>query len=163
MMSVKAARHIYGRLESLCDGAVTVERIRALSDEEIRSTGTSVAKAEYIRNVTYAVESGRWNFEEMKDMPDQEVISLLTSVRGIGNWTAKMCLIFVLNRPNILPYEDGAFLQTYRWLYKTSDCSPESVKKRCRKWSPYATAASRYFYRALDLGLTKEEFHLYKE
>ena len=163
MMSVKVARHIYGRLETLCNGTVSIERICALSDEEIRSTGTSVAKVEYIRNVTEAVLSGRWNFEEMETMSDQEVISLLTSVRGVGNWTAKMCLMFVLNRPNIIPFEDGAFLQTYRWLYKTGDCSPESVKKRCSKWSPYATAASRFFYRALDLGLTKTEFHLFKE
>lgn len=163
MMSVKAARHIFARLESLCAGSVNIERICALSDEDIRSTGTSLAKVEYIRNVTDAVVSGRWNFEEMKSMTDQEVISLLTSVRGIGNWTAKMCLMFVLNRPDIIPYEDGAFLQTYRWLYKTTDCSPESVKKRCCKWSPYASAASRFFYRALDLGLTREEFHLYKD
>lgn len=163
MLSVKAARRIYGRLEDLCDGNVSIESISALSDEEIKSTGTSVAKVKYIRNVTEAVTSGRWNFNEMEAMPDQDVISLLTSVRGIGNWTAKMCLMFILDRPNIIPYEDGAFLQTYRWLYKTDDCSPESVKKRCSKWSPYGTAASRYFYRALDLGLTKKEFHLFKE
>lgn len=163
MLSVKAARRIYGRLEDLCDGNVSIESISALSDEEIKSTGTSVAKVEYIRNVTEAITTGRWNFKEMEALSDQDVISLLTSVRGIGNWTAKMCLMFILDRPNVIPYEDGAFLQTYRWLYKTDDCSPASVKKRCSKWSPYATAASRYFYRALDLGLTKEEFHLFKE
>lgn len=163
MLSVKAALRIYERLEEQCGGKITIERISKLSDDEIKSVGMSAAKADYIRNVTEAFSSGAWNFETLKKMSDREVITLLTSVRGIGTWTAKMCLIFIMNRPNVVPHEDGAFLQTYRWLYKTDDCSPESIKKRCRKWSPYATTATRYFYRALDLGLTKKPFHLYKE
>lgn len=74
-----------------------------------------------------------------------------------------MYLIFVLDRQDILPYEDGAFLQSYRWLYKTIDCSPASIKSKCKKWSPYSSIAARYLYHALDLGLTKSEFHLFKE
>ena len=163
MLSVQSARRIYGRLEALCNGHVCIESICALSDEQIKSTGTSVAKVEYIRNVTEAIKSGYLDFKKMDAMPDNDVISLLTSIRGIGNWTAKMCLIFILYRQNVIPYEDGAFLQTYRWLYNTTDCSPQSVKKRCSKWTPYATVASRYFYRALDLGLTKDKFNLFKE
>lgn len=162
MMSVKAARRINERLEEKCGGRVTIERICALSGSDIRSTGTSVAKVEYIRNVTQAFSSGYWDFEKIKEMADEDIISLLTSVRGIGNWTAKMCLMFVLNRPNILPFEDGAFLQVYRWLYNTDDCTEKSVTQRCKKWSPYSTIASRFFYKALDTGLTKNEFHLYK-
>nr|DAO73628.1 MAG TPA: 3-methyladenine DNA glycosylase [Caudoviricetes sp.] len=73
-----------------------------------------------------------------------------------------MYLIFCLNRQDILPYEDVAFLQGYRWAYKTDDCSPSSIQKRCKKWKPYSSIASRYMYRALDTGLTKMEFHLYK-
>lgn len=64
---------------------------------------------------------------------------------------------------SVLPYEDGAFLQSYRWLYKTDDCSPTSIKKKCSKWRPYSSTAARYMYRALDMGLTKKEFHLFKE
>lgn len=60
------------------------------------------------------------------------------------------------------PYEDGAFLQAYRWAYKTDDPSTQLIKKRCKKWKPYSSTAAPYFYRALDAGLTKEEFHLYK-
>ena len=73
-----------------------------------------------------------------------------------------MFLIFVLDRPDVLPFEDGAFLQTYRWLYKTDEVSPESIKKKCKKWRPYSSYTARYMYRALDTGLTKEPFHLYK-
>ena len=95
-------------------------------------------------------------------MTDSEIMKSLTSIKGIGNWTAKMYLIFVLNRPDILPVEDVAFLQAYQWLYKTDDRTPKSVQKKCNKWKPYSSIAARYLYRALDGGLTKEEFHLYK-
>ena len=98
----------------------------------------------------------------MDTLSDEEVICSLTKLHGIGNWTAKMFLIFVLNRPDILPVEDGAFLQTYRWVYKTDDCSEKAVSKKCQKWKPYSSIASRFFYQALDAGLTKKEFHLFK-
>lgn len=159
MLSVKAGRKIYGRLEELCDGEITPERITALSDDEIRGTGTSNVKVEYIRNVTNAILDGTLDFNKLTDLPDSAVIKELTKLRGIGNWTAKMYLMFVLDRPNIIPFEDGAFLQVYKWVYKTNDCSEKAVYK---KWNPYATIASRYFYRALDSGMTKEEFHLFK-
>lgn len=162
MLSVKAGKKIYERLESLCRGQVTPQTVSALSDEDIRSTGTSRAKVLYIRNVTDAVLSGYICSDDLEKMSDEAVIEKLTSLRGIGNWTAKMYLIFVLNRQDVLPFEDGAFLQSYRWLYKTIDSAPASVKKKCAKWKPYSSIAARYLYRVLDLGLTREEFHLFK-
>lgn len=163
MMSIKAGQKIYDRLEVMCNGNVTPDAISKLTDEQIRSTGTSNAKVSYIRNVTNAVKTGQLDFMALSTVPDEEVIKVLTLLRGLGTWTAKMYLLFVLNRQDVLPYEDGAFLQSYRWLYKTDDCSPSSIKKKCSKWSPYSSAAVRYMYRALDMGLTKNEFHLFKE
>lgn len=91
----------------------------------------------------------------------EENPQLMTSVRGLGNWTAKMYLMFVLGRPDVLPFEDGAFRQTYRWLYRTEKCSAEDIKARCKKWRPFSSTAARYFYQVLDRGYTKNEFHLY--
>lgn len=162
MLSIKAGAKIYARLETLCNGKITVESIDSLTDEQIRSIGTSSSKVAYIRGATEAVKSGILDFSTLPLMNDKEVLKILTSLKGIGNWTAKMYLIFVLNRPDILPTEDVAFLQAYEWLYKTKDRSKESVEKRCKKWKPYSSVAVRYLYRALDSGLTKEEFHLYK-
>lgn len=162
MLSVKAGQKIYNRLETLCDGDVTPERINSLSDDEIRGVGTSSSKVRSIRCVTDAVMSGELNFTNMQDLSDKEVLQHLTRLHGIGNWTAKMFLIFVLDRPDVLPFEDGAFLQTYKWLYKTNDISEPSVKTKCKKWKPFSSVAARYFYRALDMGMTKEEFHLFK-
>ncbi len=162
MLSIKAGAKIYGRLEELCGGEVTADAVSKLSDEEIRSIGTSNAKVTYIKSITEAFLSGALDLAALKELDDKEVYKRLTSIRGIGSWTAKMYLIFALDRQDILPIEDVAFLQSYKWMYKTDDVSKAAVTKRCQKWKPYSSIAARYLYRALDIGLTKEEFHLHK-
>lgn len=162
MLSVKAGAKIYARLEDLCNGKITVSTISLLTDEQIRSIGTSAAKVSYIRSLTQAIASGALDLALLPELDDKSVIKQLTAIKGIGNWTAKMYLIFVLDRQDILPTEDVAFLQAYEWLYKTTDRSPASITNKCTKWKPYSSIAARYLYRALDSGLTKTEFHLYK-
>lgn len=162
MLSIKAGQKIYARLEELCNSNITPDIVASLSDEEIRSIGTSKSKVSYIRNITNAIVSGELDLGNLAQQTDVEVTAALAKIRGIGNWTAKMYLIFVLNRSDILPWEDGAFLQSYRWMYKTDDCSRKSVEQKCRKWKPYSSIAARFLYRALDAGLTKSAFHLFK-
>lgn len=162
MLSVKAANAIFERLQTLCGGYITAEKISDLSDTDIKTIGTANSKIKYIRSVTNTVLQDSSFFTELESLSDAEVYTRLRSLHGIGSWTAKMYLLFVLDRQDVLPYEDVAFLQSYKWLYKTDDCSPASIQKRCKKWKPYSSIASRYMYRALDTGLTKEEFHLYK-
>lgn len=162
MLSTKAASKIYGRLKELCAGEVTPEAISHLSDEQIKGIGTSRPKTRYIRNLTDAFCQGRIVLSDLQEMSDAEAIRTLTQVQGIGTWTAKMVLIFALDRQDVLPFEDVAFLQGYGWMYGTQDRSPAAVQRRCKKWSPYSSVAARYLYRALDMGLTKEEFHLFK-
>jgi len=162
MLSVKAGQAIFNRLSSLCNDDICCESINSLSIDQLRSIGISKAKAEYIMGITNAVLSGSLDFSVLDGLPDDTVIERLTSFRGIGNWTAKMYLIFVLDRPDILPYEDGAFLQSYKWLYNTTDISSNEINKHCKKWSPYSSTAARYLYRALDYGMTKQAFYSYK-
>ena len=162
MLSIKAGKKIFDRLSALCNDRITPEIIAKLSDKQLKSCGTSTAKGEYIKIITQAIVSQDLILSDLAQLSDIEVIKKLTKYRGIGNWTAKMYLIFVLDRQDILPYEDGAFLQAYKWLYKTEDVSRKTIEKKCRKWKPYSSIAARYMYRALDLGLTKEEFHLFK-
>ena len=163
MLSVKAGQKIYARFEELCGGEVNPASVSQLSLERIKEAGMSKSKARSILAVTSAIIDGTVDLDSFYTASDMEVVKQLTSIHGVGSWTAKMYLLFVLGRPDVLPYEDGAFLQTYRWLYKTTDCSPKAVEKKCQKWKPYSSIAARFFYRALDMGLTKKEFHLYKE
>ena len=162
MLSVKAGARIYERLVALCEGHVKPSAIMDLSEDEIKSTGTSINKVRCIRALTDSITCGSLDFDKIQFLTDDEVIKELTSIKGIGQWTAKMFLIFVLNRNDVLPYEDVAFLQSFKWLYKTSETDKATVEKKCHKWKPYSSVAARYMYRALDTGLTKEEFHLYK-
>ena len=138
----------------LCAGQITPESISKLSVEEIKAIGTSTAKANYIKSAASAVLTGELDFTKFPDMTDEAALKELVSLRGIGTWTAKMYLIFVLDRQDILPFEDVAFLQSYK-------LSRKSIEKKCKKWKPYSSIAARFLYRALDMGFTKEEFHLY--
>ena len=160
MLSVKAGEKIFNRLIDLCNGELTPEKVIGLNENQIRSIGTSSSKVKYIRCVTENVLNGNLNFNELSETDDITARKKLTSLHGIGNWTAKMYLIFVLDRQNILPYEDITFQNAYKWMYKTDDATPASIMKRCKKWEPYSSVASRYLYRAFDIGLTKEEFRL---
>ena len=162
MLSIKAGAKIYSRLEELCCNDISPNTINNLSDEKLKSIGTSSNKVKYIRCFTDSVLAKSLDLDGLEPLSDEEVMDVLTNIKGIGTWTAKMYLIFVLNRPDVLPYEDVAFLQTYKWMYKTDDTSPSSVQKKCKKWKPYSSIAARFLYRALDLGYTKEEFHLRK-
>ncbi|KRM86973.1 DNA-3-methyladenine glycosylase family protein [Lacticaseibacillus thailandensis] len=162
MLSNKVAAVFSRRLAALVAGPVTPGAIHQLTDAQLLSIGISRAKVRYIRALTDAVVNHTIDFDQYPDMSDTEVLHDLTSVRGIGNWSAKMYLIFVLDRPDVLPFEDVAFLQGYSWVYKTNDWHRQAVMKKCRKWHPYRAIAARYMYRAVDMELTKKPFHLFK-
>lgn len=160
MLSIKAGNKIYGRLLDLCSGCITPELICSLSDEQIKSIGTSNSKVKYLKSISWAVIHKDIILSELVNDSDEVAYKKLTSLQGVGNWTANMYLLFVLNRQDILPYDDAAFLQSYCWMYNTKDKSKESIIKKCKKWQPYSSIASRYLYRALDTGLTKVPFKL---
>lgn len=163
MLSNKVADVMIDRLAMQCGGNITVEAVRNVGTEGLKSIGLSSAKVSYIQNIIVAVETGKLNFDILRDKDDDDIVRDLKTIKGIGNWTAKMYLLFVLKRDNVLPYEDGAFLQGYKWLYNTTDVSKEPIIKRCKKREPYSSIAAMYMYRAVDYGLTKYPFHLYKD
>ena len=158
MLSNKVAYVMRERMNILCNGEISPTGMAKLSYDEIHDIGLSQQKTKYIVSLTNEVVSGSFSFDELKLLTDAEITKKLTSLPGIGNWSAKMYLIFVLDRMNVLPYEDGAFLQAYKWLYDTSDISISSIQKRCKKWAPYSSLAARYLYRFLDDGYTKQKY-----
>lgn len=163
MLSKKVAQVLTLRLTNECNGHICPTKIDCLSDEQLLSIGISHSKVHYIQNLTTAVLKSKIIFSDYSKLSDSEVIDSLTTVKGIGSWSAKMFLIFSLDRPDILPFEDVAFLQSYSWVYNTHNFKKGAVVKKCYKWHPYASIASRYMYQAKNLGLTKNIFHLYKK
>ena len=157
MLSSKAADAIASRLYKLCGGKLTPTAILRFDISSLRGIGLSGQKSEYIMLMAALLQDKSDFFDTLVNLPDKEVIRKLTALRGLGTWSAKMYLMFVLNRLDVLPYEDGAFLQAYKWLYSTNDVKPPSIIKRCEPWKPYSSLAARYLYRALDSGLTRDD------
>ena len=154
MLSNKVADVMSNRLLKLCNNKITTKTIESLSDADIKSIGISSNKVKSIRELTKKIKSKEIVFSKINKLNDDEIIRKLTTIHGIGTWSAKMYLIFVLNRPDILPYEDMAFIQAYAWCYKTKNIDRTSIENRFKSLKPYRSIASRYLYKALDSGLT---------
>jgi DNA-3-methyladenine glycosylase II len=153
MLSKTVANRMYEKLLAACNGRIDCASVTLLSDEDIRAIGLSANKANAIRTLakSHSVEF----YQQLSLETDDVVTRKLTKMKGIGPWSAKMYLIFVLDRQDVLPFEDGAFLQSFSWLYGTKELDREAIIKRCLFWKPYSSIAARYLYRALDTGLTK--------
>lgn len=155
MLSTKVARIMDARLRELCGGALTPEALGALSVEEIRSIGVSERKARNLSALAHTVTET--DLERLADLTDEEVLAWLTALSGIGEWTAHMFMLFHLERPDILPVSDLTFRRAFAWLYGASVEDPGVRTVVCDLWHPWSSYAARYLYRALDMGLTKQD------
>ncbi|KAA0918562.1 DNA-3-methyladenine glycosylase [Dietzia sp. ANT_WB102] len=153
-LSVKAAATIAGRLRerAMSDTQLDPDRVAALSDEELRACGISRPKVAALRDLADAVRVGRIpTLAELRDYDDDEVITSLTTVRGIGRWTAEMLLIFLLDRPDVFPVADVGVRRGFeRVLGLDTTASPAMMLERSASWAPYRSVASWYLWRAVD-------------
>ena len=151
-LSTKAARTIYGRMLELFDGhAPTPKQLLAVDPDRIRAAGLSRPKISYLRDLAEHVEKGELELEQLDELPDEEVIEQLTAVKGIGEWSAHMFLMFHLGRPDILPVGDQGIrraVQVEYGLRKPPD--PKRLEKIARPWRPYRTLACLYLWSSLD-------------
>lgn len=151
-LSGKAAATIHGRFEDLYGGRTPEPKeLVKTPHERLRGVGLSVRKAEYLQGLAADVLSGAVPIERLDAMPDDEVIGALTQVRGIGEWTAQMFLMFRLGRPDVLPTLDLAVQTAVKRLYKLrTHPTPQRVAAIGAKWAPYRTVASWYLWRVVD-------------
>lgn len=153
-LSKKAAVSLCEKFYERYNNPINREKLQMASVDDLRSIGLSRNKAIAINEITE--HEADLCLDSMPLVSNQEAISRLTKITGIGPWTAKMFLIFALDRQDILPYEDEAFIQAYLWLYGARSKKPSTVSRRCRTWRPFSSIAARYLYIALDSGLTKD-------
>ena len=161
MFSAQAKKAVYAKLVALCDNHITPQTLTKFDISDLRGIGLSRSKSATLISLSKMVLSHEITLENYDCMTNEEVEKDLTRIKGIGSWTAKMYLLFYLQREDVLPYEDGAFMQAFRWLFNYKNVSSKTVISRCKKWSPFSSYASRYLYIALDSGLTRipiEEF-----
>lgn len=152
-LSGQAAGTIHGRFEALFGGrAPTAEELLATPDEQLRAVGLSRAKAIYVKDLAQRVVDGALPVDRLHELEDAALLDALTGVKGIGRWTAQMFLLFRLGRPNVLPDLDLGIRKAIQHVYGLRRTpTPQEVLARGVVWSPYASFASWYLWRSLEL------------
>lgn len=172
----KAAATIFKRFTALTGDPVTPEGILKLSPEQLRAVGLSKQKSSYLFDMAERAHRGELDFSKLPEMTDEEVISHLTQVKGVGVWTAHMFLMFTLQRANVLPTGDFGIRMAMHKHYldrpakrkngaaktknnntiakapkvKITLPTPEQMEKIARRWEPYRSIACWYLWRSLD-------------
>lgn len=152
-LSVKAADTIWGRFVKLSnDPELTAEVILKIPDAKIREAGISWSKITYIKDLAQRTVDSPDMFENFENMSDEEIITELTKVKGIGRWTAEMFLMFAMGRPDVFSYGDLGIRNAIKKLYRLKEHpTPDEAEKISSKWKPYRTVACRYLWKSLEL------------
>jgi DNA-3-methyladenine glycosylase II len=151
-LSTKAARSIYERVTALFDGRTpTPEQLLAADPEVVRGAGLSRPKVRYMRDLAEHVLSGQLELDRLDELSDERITAELTAVKGLGQWTADMFLIFHLGRPDVLPVGDLGVRRAVERAYGLPEIpSPEEVERLGERWRPHRSLASLYLWRSLD-------------
>lgn len=144
-ISSKAQATVWARLEERLS-VVTPASVHAASAEELQSLGMSLRKAEYIKDFASKIVSGEFALQAVEQLSDEEAIAALSSLKGIGRWTAEMILLFCLQRSDILSYDDLAIQRGLRMLYHHRKITRELFNKYQKRYSPYGSTAALYLW-----------------
>ena len=153
-LSGKAAATIFGRVRALYPKRkwLDPEQLLATPDQALRAAGLSRAKTAALKDLAAktidgTVPTGR----ALIRMSDDEIITRLTAVRGIGRWTVEMLLLFDLGRPDVWPVDDYGVRKGFAKTFgRRNFPTPKQLMKLGEKWRPYRSVAAWYFWRALD-------------
>ena len=144
---------LWGRLLERFDGRPpTPAEILADDPEELRAAvGLSNAKVSYLRSLAEQVESGALDLDHISALPDEEVVAELTTVRGFGEWSAHMFLMFQLGRPDVLPWGDLAICKGVEQAYGLSETPKRAaLEELAERWKPHRSAACRVIWWTID-------------
>ena len=151
-LSVKAAQTIYGRLIELFGGRTpTPAELLAADPELVRGAGLSRPKVSYLRDLAEHVERGELELNRLHELSDEDVAAEITAVKGMGQWTADMFLMFHLRRPDVLPVGDLGIRRGAERAYGLVGLpSPEELETLAEPWRPHRTLACLYLWHSLD-------------
>jgi DNA-3-methyladenine glycosylase II len=153
-LSGKAAATIMRRLFELHGDAERVpapELLLAMSDEEFRAVGVSRQKAGYLRDLALHMVDGRLDFDALEALPDEAVAQQLTAVKGVGEWTSHMFLMFQLGRPDVLPIGDLGVRNGMRVAYGLPAAPTRAEALQIgAAWAPYRSVGTWYMWRVVE-------------
>ena len=144
-ISTKAQATIWQRMRDTL-GEVSAETILAAGVPKLQGLGMTFRKAEYITDFAEKVHTGAFDLDAVEHMSDEDAIRELSSLKGIGVWTAEMILLFCLQRPDIFGFDDLAIQRGLRMVYHHREIGRERFEKYRRRFSPYCSVASLYFW-----------------
>jgi DNA-3-methyladenine glycosylase II len=151
-LSTKAARSIWEKLLAQFGGEMPApEALLRKRPQTLRKAGLSNAKVEFLRDLSKRVTDGRLDFDRIKDFSDEDVIAELIEVKGVGQWTAEMFLMFHLAREDVVSVGDLGIRRAVQISYGMDDLpGPEELEKLAEEWRPHRTLACLYLWRSLD-------------
>jgi DNA-3-methyladenine glycosylase II len=154
-LSTKVARVIFQRFLDLYNGAEpTPAQIVTTPFDTLRAIGLSNAKTQYVLNVAQFAIDHKLDDKKLKKMNDEDIIELLTQIKGVGRWTVEMLLMFTLGREDLFAVDDYGIQVAMKKLYKLDDSNKklfkESMLKISQKWSPYRTYACMHLWHWKD-------------
>lgn len=162
-LSTKAAATIWQRVLALFDGHMpTPEELILVDDQKLRDAGLSWAKVKYVKDLAQHVLDKRLDLEHVATMPNEQLIEQLTAVKGLGEWSAQMFMMFGLGRLDILPMGDLGVRKAVMNLYGLKAMpTPEQMITISNKnhWHPYESVASWYLWQSLDNNPQKQSRH----
>ena len=144
-ISTKAQATIWQRMQEDL-GEVKAETILSVDISKLQSYGITFRKAEYITDFAKKVHNGICDLDAVWQMSDEEAIRELSSLKGIGVWTAEMILLFCMQRPDIFSYDDLAIQRGLRMIYHHRKIDRKLFEKYRRRFSPYCSVASLYLW-----------------
>jgi DNA-3-methyladenine glycosylase II len=148
----KAAAAIYGRFAERLGGRLTPEGIAALPETEMRAAGLSRSKAAAVADLSAKVLDGTVPLDDVDGLGDDEIVARLTTVRGIGRWTAEMFLLFQLRRPDVWPVDDYGVRTGWKLIYGHADLlPPKALMAEGERFRPYRSVAAWYCWEAVHL------------
>lgn len=147
-LSTASAAAVRGRVFDVLSDDVTPDSVLEADDEALRDAGLSRSKVEYIRNAARAFQERDYSRSGLADHTNDEVVDALTEIKGVGEWTARMYLLFVLERPDVLPLGDLAVRRGIEQLYANGEeeLTRGEMREIADAWRPYRSVATRYIW-----------------
>ena len=150
-ISTKAADSIWSKFEMKCKKKIAPQVVIKLSSRSLKSVGLSRQKISYLKNISKSFKNKTFKVSELKKMKDEEAISYITQLKGLGEWSAQMFLMFNLNRSDIFPTKDIGLIRAISKNYKVSyPPSDKFLKKISKLHSGYRTVFTWYMWRSID-------------
>jgi DNA-3-methyladenine glycosylase II len=148
-ISVVAAASILRKLNSKIP-SISAKNINKLHHMTLKSCGLSRQKILYLKILSNMCICKPTLFTDLKHLSNNDIIDELTKLKGIGEWTAQMYLIFQLNRQDVVPILDIGFINSFKKIYKINNIKSKKSEQILQSWKPYSTVAVWYIWRVID-------------